>query len=148
MLTFFDFISTIHGCSSMRQGVARRGHSFSKLYIVSNQSPPKTTSQYVPALNEVLEVLRPLDAVIRLILQLRNRLAYNIRQQVNQSCPRIHLRPIRRERETMLCHFQQRHPQTPHITRDRITLARNTLRRHVITRPNECICIALRSKLA
>jgi hypothetical protein len=36
MLTFFDFISTIQGCSSMRQGVARRGHSFSRLYIVSS----------------------------------------------------------------------------------------------------------------
>lgn len=31
MLTFFVFISTIHGWSSMRQGVARLDGSFSKL---------------------------------------------------------------------------------------------------------------------
>jgi hypothetical protein len=36
MLTFFDFISTIQGCSSMRHGVALLGHSFSKLQRVSN----------------------------------------------------------------------------------------------------------------
>ena len=35
MLTFLDFISTIQGCSSMRQGVALRGHSFSRLSDVS-----------------------------------------------------------------------------------------------------------------
>jgi hypothetical protein len=32
MLTFFVRISAIHGCSSMRQGDARRGGSFSRLY--------------------------------------------------------------------------------------------------------------------
>lgn len=31
MLTFFPFISTIHGCSSIRHGVARRAGSFSRL---------------------------------------------------------------------------------------------------------------------
>jgi len=31
MLTFFAFISTIHGCSSIRHGVARRLLSFSRL---------------------------------------------------------------------------------------------------------------------
>lgn len=36
MLTFLDFISTIQGCSSMRHGVARRGHSFSKLHKISD----------------------------------------------------------------------------------------------------------------
>jgi hypothetical protein len=35
MLTFLDFISTIQGCSSIRQGVALRGHSFSRLCKVS-----------------------------------------------------------------------------------------------------------------
>jgi hypothetical protein len=35
MLTFLDFISTIQGCSSIRQGVALRGHSFSRLSKVS-----------------------------------------------------------------------------------------------------------------
>jgi hypothetical protein len=35
MLTFLAFISSIHGCSSMRQGVARRGQSFSRLLHVS-----------------------------------------------------------------------------------------------------------------
>lgn len=55
MLTFLDFISTIHGCSSMRQGVARRGQSFSKLQVVSIDSPTRKES-YIPALNKVLEV--------------------------------------------------------------------------------------------
>lgn len=31
MLTFLVFISTIHGCSSIRHGVARRLGSFSRL---------------------------------------------------------------------------------------------------------------------
>lgn len=33
MLTFLLFISTIHGCSSMRHGVARRAGSFSRLWL-------------------------------------------------------------------------------------------------------------------
>jgi len=31
---FFDFISTIHGCSSIRQGVALRGQSFSRQHSI------------------------------------------------------------------------------------------------------------------
>lgn len=34
MLTFLLCISTIHGCSIMRQGVARREGSFSRLLFI------------------------------------------------------------------------------------------------------------------
>jgi hypothetical protein len=78
METFLLFISTIHGCSSMRQGVALRGCSFSRLeYVVSlaiNQSRYKA----LPALNEVFEILTPLDVIFWLIFQYWNWLSNDV----------------------------------------------------------------------
>lgn len=79
MLTFFDFISTIHGCSSMRHGVARRGHSFSRLSEVSKLIFAKA-KMYLPAFDEILEILRPLDASLWLILERGNWLSNDVSQ--------------------------------------------------------------------
>jgi hypothetical protein len=77
MLTFFDFISTIQGCSSMRQGVARRGHSFSRLQEVSNV-PSLRMCQHVPAFDKILEVLSPFDTILGFILEFRDRLSDDV----------------------------------------------------------------------
>lgn len=77
MLTFLDFISTIHGCSSMRQGVARRGHSFSRLCHVSTMVS-RVMKVFLPALDEVLEVLRPLDASLWFVLECGDGLSNNV----------------------------------------------------------------------
>ena len=83
MLTFLLFISTIHGCSSIRQGVARRGGSFSKLecrhniLVTGSGSSPGTLN--LPAFNEVLEIVAPFDIVLRFVFQFGNRLSDNVR---------------------------------------------------------------------
>jgi hypothetical protein len=83
MLTFFDFISTIHGCSSIRHGVALLGQSFSRLERVSRIRVVFKTSKYVPALDEVLEILCPLDTILGFVFQLGNGLPNNVGEQVN-----------------------------------------------------------------
>jgi hypothetical protein len=67
MLTFLFLISTIHGCSSIRHGVARRDVSFSRLqqYQLSYN---EHDNQDLPALNEVLKVIAPLNALRWLVL--------------------------------------------------------------------------------
>lgn len=45
MLTFFDFISTIHGCSIIFQGLALRLGSFSRLRRVSVGSWSKVVQE-------------------------------------------------------------------------------------------------------
>lgn len=108
MLTFLDFISTIHGCSSMRQGVARRGHSFSRLSEVSETVTTKR-QDYLPALDKVLKVFGPLDASLRLILQRWDRLPDDIGQKINETGAGIHLCAVCGEREAMLCNFEKCH---------------------------------------
>jgi hypothetical protein len=72
METFFPFISTIHGCSSMRHGVALRGGSFSRLKMGVSQAVRKTTiRKTLPALNEVFEIIAPFDVVFGLVFQHR-----------------------------------------------------------------------------
>lgn len=68
--TFLPFISTIHGCSSMRHGVALRGCSFSRLLNGSQSGHKQTTiRKTLPALNEVFEIITPFDVVVGLIFQ-------------------------------------------------------------------------------
>lgn len=79
MLTFLFLISCTHGCSSIRQGVARRGGSFSKLVIkLAFRKIKNEKTKYIPAFDEVFEVVRPANAILWLILQLGNRLADDI----------------------------------------------------------------------
>ena len=47
----------------------------------------------------------------------------------------------------MLSDLQKRDARTPHIGSDRVALTRDSLRCHIITRPDECIRISLRTEL-
>lgn len=102
----------------------------------------------IPAFNKVLETITPLDPRLRLILQLRNRLPHNIRQQINQSSPRLHLRPIGREGKAVLRDLQQRNTSRPNIRSNRVTLTRDPLRRHVVRRPDESVRVTFRAELS
>lgn len=61
----------------------------------------------LPALNEILEHVTPLQPLLLLILQLRNWLAHNVCQEIDESSSRVHLRAVRRKREAVLRDFEQ-----------------------------------------
>ena len=116
MLTFFDFISTIHGCSSIRHGVARLDASFSRLddcqlllHYMSQHNGRRI--RCLPAFDEVLETFTPLDSRLGLVLEFRDGLPDNVGQEVNQPSLWVHLCPIRREGEAMLGHFKESHTE-------------------------------------
>lgn len=67
--------------------------------------------RYIPAFNEILEVIRPANIVLRLIFQFRNRLSHDICKEVDETSAGLHLCSVRREGESVLCNFQQSHTQ-------------------------------------
>ena len=103
---------------------------------------------YVPALDEILEVVRPLDARLGLILQLRDRLPHDVGEQIDQARPGLHLGPVGGEGEAVLGDLQERDARAPHVGGDGVALARDTLRGHVVGRADEGVCVAFRSELA
>ena len=115
MFTFLVFISTIQGCSSIRQGVARREGSFSRLdegvrlaWILYCGKPWEVRRGHsLRALDKILETLTPFDAVFFFILQLRNRLPHDIGQEIYQTCSWLHFRPVRWEWEAVLRDFEK-----------------------------------------
>jgi len=102
----------------------------------------------LPALDEVLEVLAPVDVGTWLVLELGDRLPDNVGEQIDQACARLHLRPIGREGEPVLGNLQKSHARRPDIGCDGIALARDTFRRHVIAGANEGVCLALSPKVS
>lgn len=104
--------------------------------------------RHPPAINEILEVIRPNNVVLRFVLELGNGLSHNICEEVNQASPRIHFRAVCGEWKPVLCDFQERDTETPHITRDRVTLACNAFWGHVVGRSNEGICVSLGAKFS
>jgi hypothetical protein len=69
MLTFLGRISIIQGCSSIRQGEARRLGSFSRLGCEGYVSFCLAVNDVKgignsPALNEIFEVFAPLDTLV------------------------------------------------------------------------------------
>jgi hypothetical protein len=86
--------------------------------------------------------------MIRLILQLRDRLPHNIRQQINQPGSRLHLGAVSGERKPVLCNLQQRDTQRPHIGGDGVGLALDPLGRHVVGSADEGVGIAFGAELA
>lgn len=108
----------------------------------------KKGNRHLPTLDEILEVITPLDSIFWFILQLGNRLTHNICQQVNQPSPWLHFCAICREREAMLGHFQQRYTGAPNVRGNGVALSRNSFRSHVIARSDERICIAFCAELA
>lgn len=81
---------------------------------------PGGIAQYIPALNKIFETIGPADAVLRLILQLGDRLADNIGQEVDQTGARLHLSTVGREGEAMLCDFEQSYTERPNVRCDRV----------------------------
>ena len=80
--------------------------------------------------------------MFRFILQLRDGLSDDIREQLDQTGFLVHLRTILGEGKSMLGHFQQRHPQRPYVGRDRVRFARDALGGHIIGSANERVGIA------
>ena len=115
MLTFLLCISIIQGCSSIRQGVARREASFSRLVeLVRNMflhskitGRREKTQENIPAFNKVLECFTPFDQMLRFVFQLWNRLPYDIREKIEQAGFRLYLGTIRREWKAMLSNFKE-----------------------------------------
>lgn len=118
MLTLLLLISIIQGWSSIRQGVARREASFSKLvssvrryfFHVYNRGPLN-----IPAFNKIFKTVAPLDVIIRFIFQLWYRLPNNICEQIKHVRFWLHLRAICRKWETVLCDFKEGDTQRPHV---------------------------------
>lgn len=102
----------------------------------------------LPAFDEVLEALAPLDALIWLIFQLGNWLAHDVREQVDQASSRLHFCAVRWEREAMLRDFQQRDTEGPDVRCYSITLASDPLGSHVVRSADESVGVALRAKLS
>lgn len=147
MLTFLFFMSCIHGCSSIRQGVARRGGSFSRLGDIS-KGERNLVATDIPAFNKVLEVLRPANAILWLVLQLGYRLADNISEKIDQPSSRLHLSSIGREGESVLGDFQQGHAQRPDVGSNGVRLASDTFWCHVVGGADERIGVTLGAELA
>src|SRR5262245_16357838 len=87
---------------------------------------------YSPALDKVLEVVGPEYLVIRLVLELGDRLPHDICQEVDEAGAGLHLRAVCREGEAMLGDLQERDARRPDVGRDGVRLARDSLRRHVV----------------
>ena len=89
----------------------------------------------LPAFNKVLEVVAPFNlwlvAVRRLILELRQRLPNNVLDNINETRPRLHLRAVCREGESVLRDLQECHAQGPDVGVDRVRLAGDALWCHV-----------------
>lgn len=102
----------------------------------------------VPTLDEVLEVVTPSELVFGLVLQLRNWLPHDVRKQIDETSPRVHLCAICWKWETMLSNLKQSDAQAPDIARDCVALTRDSLRCHVVTRADESVRVALGAKLA
>ena len=86
--------------------------------------------------------------MLLLILQLRNRLPHNIRQEINQACPRLNLRPIRWERKAVLRNFEQRDAKGPNVRGDGVGLAGDALGGHVVGRADEGVGVAFGPEFA
>lgn len=101
-----------------------------------------------PAINKVLEIIRPANPMIRLIFQLRDRLADDVSKKIDQTGARLHFSPVGREWESMLGDLEQRHSKGPDIGGDSVRLACDSLRCHVIRCSNEGVGIALGAEFA
>ncbi len=102
----------------------------------------------IPALNKVLEVGTPQDVRLRLVLELRDGLPDDVRQQVDQTGLGLHLSPVRGEREPVLSNLEQGHAGRPDIRGDGVRLARDALGRHVVAGSDEGIRLAFGTEVA
>lgn len=144
----------------MRQGVARRSACFSrlqenkvsKLYLQSwpakkKKKGKRNTSEHVPTLNEVLEVLAPFDFLVGLVLQLGDWLADDVRQQIDKTSTWLHFRAVRREGEAVLRDLKQCNAEGPDVGCDGVRLPCDTFGSHVVRCADESVGIALGAEL-
>ena len=73
---------------------------------------------YIPAFNEVFEVVGPANAVVRLVFQFGNWLADDVGKEIYKPCAGLHFCPVGREWESVLRNFQQSHSKRPDVGRD------------------------------
>jgi hypothetical protein len=102
---------------------------------------------HIPAFDEVLEVVTPLDPRLGFILQFRDLLPNDIGKEINKSCTGLHLCAVGREGEPMLCHFEKCDAGTPNIGCDRVRLAGDSFWCHVVGCSDEGVGISFRSEL-
>ena len=150
MLTFLDLMSIIHGCSSIRQGVALRGGSFSRLRqsLATEFILQKRCMQNIPAVDEIFKIVRPANPICRLILKLRDRLTDNVRKEVDQAGARLHFGTIGWEGEAMLGHFEEGNTKRPDVRGDGIRLPGDSFGSHIVRGSDEGIGIALGAEFA
>jgi hypothetical protein len=105
-------------------------------------------SQHSPALNKVLEIFGPRDAISGFIFQLRNWLANNIRKEVDETGAGLHLCSIGREGKAVLSDFEERDAEGPDVRGNGIGLARDAFRGHVVRGADEGVGVAFGAELA
>lgn len=121
---------------------AARGFFFEATTVSQLSSSQSIAPLNVRAFNEILETFAPFDPVFRFILQFRDGLSDDIREQLDQTGSRLHLRTIRGEGESMLGHLKQCHPQRPYVGRDSVGLPGDPFGSHIIGSANECVGVA------
>ncbi len=73
---------------------------------------------------------------------------HDIRQQIDQSRLRLHLRPVGWEGEAVLGHLEQGHAEGPDVRGDGVGLARDALGRHVVGGADEGVGVAFGAEFA
>lgn len=102
----------------------------------------------VPALDEILEILTPLDPILFLVLQLRDRLPHDISKQINQPRFRLHFRAVGGERKAVLRDFQKGDAEGPNVRGDGVGFASDALRCHVVGGANEGVGVPFGTEFA
>lgn len=104
--------------------------------------------QYIPAVDEILKIVRPANPTCRFILKLRDRLTDNVRKEVDQTGARLHFGTIGWEGEAMLGHFEEGNTKRPDIRGDGIRLSGDSFGGHIVRGSDEGIGIALGAEFA
>ena len=109
------------------------------------------------ALNKVLEIIRPFDPVLRLVLQLRNRLPDNIREQVNQPGFGVGglvvvgaggVGVVGGEGEAVLDDLEEGDAERPDVGGDGVALALDAFGGHVVGGADEGVGVAFGAEFA
>ena len=150
----------------MRQGVARRAGSFSRLFPHINQqtyqhqkspslqlhSKGRTKGLHSPTLNKILKILAPPNLRLaiprRLILQLRQRLSHNVLDDIDQARSWLHFGAVGGEGETVLGYFEESNAEGPDVGGDGVGLAGDSLRSHVVGGADEGVSVAAGAEFA
>ena len=100
------------------------------------------------AFDEILEAIPPLDVVLRLVFQLRDRLPHDIREQIDEAGARLHFGAVGREGEAVLRDLQKGDAERPYVRRDGVGLSLDALRGHIVGCADEGSGFALGAEFA